>query len=86
MATFSTRELVNAMRYGARRPPAIAAALLLGGLLTTVWGVHSYASGVSVAEPETNEAGEHLVRRCKPGSKQELCYWAKAGSHHDAER
>ncbi|MBS0235679.1 MAG: hypothetical protein JSR99_19600 [Proteobacteria bacterium] len=27
----------------------------------------------------TSEADNHIVRRCEEGSKQEHCYWTKAG-------
>jgi hypothetical protein len=60
--------------------------LLLGTFFIAFAWVPAGAGSLVDISAAPSDAGDHLVRRCKSGSKQEYCYWTKVGTRPEANR
>lgn len=79
MRAFTLRELSTSMSF--------VFAACLGMLL-----ISAIAPDIAAAHPakydalEVSKGDARHVRRCKLGSKQEICYWVKVGSQPASQR
>jgi len=56
--------------------------VLLGALLMGLASLPAQASSMPDLSSSSYDLEDQLVRRCKPGAKQEICYWTRTSAHH----